>query len=137
MRLIVNRCHGPAILTTPTVSCPLTTGAAMAAMPGAKTSSIIAYPRFRAACNISKSACTVVVALGPYSLGCPKPCRLTNSSDRSSLKVNNHAWPDAELKALWHEHGQYVIDQNLREFGKEPFIAQIARYEGWPPFKKT
>ena len=48
----------------------------------------------------------------------------------------NHM-PDAELKALWHEHGQYVTDRNLREFGTEPFVGLIARDEGWPPFKKT
>ena len=40
-------------------------GTAIALMPGANTSSIIAKPCVRAACNMSKSDITVVGAFGP------------------------------------------------------------------------
>jgi hypothetical protein len=50
---------------TPTASRPRIIGAAIAVMPGANTSSIMVYPRCRAACSSASSAFTVVGALGP------------------------------------------------------------------------
>ena len=47
----------------------------------------------------------------------------------------NHI-PLAELKALWQEYGQQAIDYNLRHYDDEPFVAHIAREEGWPPLQK-
>jgi hypothetical protein len=44
----------------------------------------------------------------------------------------NHM-PDAELKALWREFGPQVTEYYLRKSGTEPFVAEIARSEGWPP----
>jgi hypothetical protein len=66
MRSTFNRARGPAMLITPSAALPRShTGAAIAVMPGAKTSSIIEEPRSRAACSIFSSACTVVGAFGP------------------------------------------------------------------------
>ena len=65
MRAIDSRMRGPAMLITPMASPRRITGAAIAAMPGANTSSIIAKPRVRAACRKPSKAFTVVGAFGP------------------------------------------------------------------------
>jgi hypothetical protein len=39
--------------------------------------------------------------------------------------------PDSELKAMWREHGEAVTAHWQRAFNDEPFVAMIAREEGW------
>jgi hypothetical protein len=38
-----------------------------------------------------------------------------------------------ELKALWREYGERVTDYWRRQYGEgeEPFVAMLAREEGW------
>jgi hypothetical protein len=42
----------------------------------------------------------------------------------------NHM-PNAELKALWLEYGKRVTEHHLRTGSSEPFVAEIAREQGW------
>ncbi len=71
-----------------------------------------------------------------------KRTRTNRSMNTSSLIIAqlgfgcgiNHI-PDAELKALWQEHGQNVTDHWFRKWGEEPFVARIARMERWPKLK--
>ncbi|MGA8147274.1 MAG: hypothetical protein WB870_06830 [Gallionellaceae bacterium] len=39
--------------------------------------------------------------------------------------------PENELRDMWQEYGQAVIDHYDRQGWGEPFVAEIARQEGW------
>lgn len=39
--------------------------------------------------------------------------------------------PDAELKALWDKHGEWVTRYCMDTYGTEPLVGYLARTEGW------
>lgn len=45
--------------------------------------------------------------------------------------------PEEELKAMWKEYGQAMIEHHRRNGYPEPFVAWLAREEGWDAQGRT